>query len=290
MALPPLPVRPLSPPTTLPFRLRTLGHVAQQPDHHTAGTYPGDAMLSVVCAGFGFYHRDGIVQRVGRGDLLLVLPGPNPGLLVADPQNPYDHYYCRFAGSEALRMASAIVAEYGELAFRVGSRWADVVSRLETMLTLERQSPSVECSFMSPTEGELARLLALLVTPARAGEARLSAPALRRYLADHVAEPFSLGRMAKHFGVSRFYLSRRANAMLGASLERISRDNKLEPSLALLDAPTVDLSIAEVARCVGFHDPLYFSKVFRRALGKSPREYRAERRERPSAPKIKKRR
>jgi AraC-like DNA-binding protein len=278
MGLPPLPVRPQSPPTPLPFRLRTLGRVRHQPYHATAGTYHGDAMLSVVRAGFGFYHGDQRVQRVGRGDALLVLPGPNPGLLVADPENPYDHYYCRFAGEEALRMATAIAAEHGTRAFRVGTRWADLVSVLETMLVLERQAPSVEAPFMSATEGELSRLLALLVTSSAAGGARLSESALRRYLVDHVAEPLSLDKMAAHFRVSRFHLSRRARAVLGTSLGHASRDAKLGLALALLDAPTVDLSIAEIARRVGYQDPLYFSKVFRRALGKSPRDYRDERR------------
>jgi AraC-like DNA-binding protein len=278
MGLPPLPVRPPSPPTTLPFRLRTLGRVRNQPYHVTAGTYHGDAMLSVVRAGLGHYHRDGEVRRVARGDLLLVLPGTDPGLLLADTDHPYDHYYCRFAGNEALRMARAVVSEHGARVFRIGSRWADVVSVLESMLVLERQSPSLEASFMSPTEGELSRLLSLLVTPEPAGGPRFSEAALRRYLVDHVAEPLSLEKMAAHFGVSRFHLSHRARALLGASLGRVSRDTKLGFALALLDAPTVDLGIAEIARRAGYDDPLYFSKVFRRTLGKSPREYRAERR------------
>jgi AraC-like DNA-binding protein len=197
--------------------------------------------------------------------------------LLADSDNPYDHYYCRFAGDEALRMAKAIVAQHWTQVFRIGARWADVTSVLENMLVLEEQSPSVERPFMSPTEGQLARLLALLVTPAHAGEPRLSEPALRRYLVDHVAEPFSLDEMAAHFGVSRFHLSRRAKTIFGASLGGVSRDTKLGFALALLDAPTVDLSIADIARRAGFQDPLYFSKVFRSALGKSPSDYRAGR-------------
>jgi AraC-like DNA-binding protein len=252
--------------------------VHNQPHHVTAGTYHDDAMLSVIKAGFGCYHRDGKVQRVGRGDLLLVLPGNTPGLLLADPEHPYEHYFCRFAGSEALRMASAIVAQRGPGAFRVGSAWAGVASVLENMLLLEQQLPSVERPFMSPTEAELARLLALLVTSESTGDSRVSESALRRYLVDHLAEPFSLERMAAHFDDSRYTLSRRARTLLGASLEHVSRNTKLEFARALLDAPTVDLSIAEVARRVGYQEPLYFSKVFRRALGKSPRAYRAERR------------
>ena len=43
----------------------------------------------------------------------------------------------------------------------------------------------------------------------------------------------------------------------------------------LLDSTT--LGIAEVAREVGYDDPLYFSRQFRRTHGMSPRDYRGQR-------------
>jgi len=39
-----------------------------------------------------------------------------------------------------------------------------------------------------------------------------------------------------------------------------------------------DCSIKEVAQMTGFEDQLYFSKVFRRNIGMSPREFRKLRR------------
>jgi AraC-like DNA-binding protein len=35
-------------------------------------------------------------------------------------------------------------------------------------------------------------------------------------------------------------------------------------------------SIKEIARAVGFEDPLYFSTLFKQAVGKSPRNYMKE--------------
>ena len=40
----------------------------------------------------------------------------------------------------------------------------------------------------------------------------------------------------------------------------------------LLDTTT--LTVAEVAAELGYSDPLYFSRLFRRAQGQSPRDYR----------------
>ena len=37
---------------------------------------------------------------------------------------------------------------------------------------------------------------------------------------------------------------------------------------------TTDYSMAEIAAIVGYEDPLYFSRVFRKIKGMSPTEYR----------------
>jgi len=37
---------------------------------------------------------------------------------------------------------------------------------------------------------------------------------------------------------------------------------------------TTDQSVATIARQVGYDDPLYFSRIFRRVHGVSPSEYR----------------
>ena len=45
-------------------------------------------------------------------------------------------------------------------------------------------------------------------------------------------------------------------------------------SQAALFLQTTDQTVTEIAGSVGMDDPLYFSKVFRRAYGQPPTEYR----------------
>ncbi len=71
------------------------------------------------------------------------------------------------------------------------------------------------------------------------------------------------------------HLSRKAHELLGERLGTVSRRQKLELACSLLETRSVDFSIAEIARRVGYEDPLYFSKVFRRHVGMSPSRYRA---------------
>jgi AraC-like DNA-binding protein len=262
----------------LPFRIRTLGRVRGQPYHVTAGTYHDDAMLTVVRAGRGVYYRGGEVLTLTAGFVGLVLPSSDPGLLMADPEAPYDHYYCRFAGHEALRMAKGAIAARDGARFFPWRRWPEAVTLCESMLALDRQTQgSAHPDWMSQTEAQLAALLALFVAAPERNEPQLREATLRRYLTDHVHEPFDLDRMARHFSVSRSHLSRQGRALLGEPLGVVSRRLRLELSRSLLDATLLELSVSEVARRVGFEDPLYFSKVFHRYAGMSPTEYRERR-------------
>ncbi len=231
-------------------------------------------MLTLIRSGTGLYHHKAAAQGVRAGFVGIVLPSADPGLLIAETEDPYDHYYCRFAGDEALRMARAASAAHGGAAFFEYPRWPEAMIVFESMLTLESRGGASASQWMTQTEAELARLLALLVSVPPSTESRLGEASLRQYMIDRISEPFDLDQMAQSFGMSRFSFSRRARAILGESLSSASRRLKLEFSRALLGEPALDLTIAEIALRAGYQDALYFSRVFSRQFSLSPSAYR----------------
>src|SRR5690606_34226151 len=89
-----------------------------------------------------------------------------------------------------------------------------------------------------------------------------------------LATPFDLEETANYFRVSRNHLARVAKRELGEPLGQISAAIKLDWARTLLRERT--LSISDVAARVGYRDPLYFSKVFRRRFGQSPANWRKQ--------------
>ncbi|MEX0653946.1 MAG: AraC family transcriptional regulator [Phycisphaeraceae bacterium] len=276
--------RPAPPPTALAYRVRTLGRMREAPYHSTRGTYHDDAMLTVFLGGRGLYLRGAARQTVEAGMVGLVLPEAEPGILMADPGWPYDHLYCRFAGREALAVAKQVRASQGARAFFATPHWSAVAEHLLSALpasgavTVWRHEPPERA-----TELDAALMAALAVLnrePGAGPGARLTAEALRAYLRDHVAEPAQLGAVAAHFAVSKAHLCRRARQLLGRTVQQEWETIKLQWATVLLGEPT--LSVAEVARRVGYGDPFYFSRVFRRSFGAAPTAWRS-RRESPSA-------
>ena len=78
--------------------------------------------------------------------------------------------------------------------------------------------------------------------------------------------------MAEHFAVSKPHLCRTAKRLLGQPLHEAWTQLKIEWARVLLAEPT--LSVKQVARRVGYADPLYFSKVFRKLTGRPPSQAR----------------
>jgi len=249
--------------------------------HSTWGTHHGDVMLTLLVAGRGWYLHAGEKQAVSAGELGIVPPGPDPGILMADPDEPYSHYYCRFAGREASAAAMRIRERRGGRAFAPCPDFEGCAAVMEDMCAWSQPHHGGYLSDappMTPCEGLLLHLLARLQTPpAERPPAAVTEAALRRYVYDHLSVPFDLAAAARHFGVSRSHLCRAARQQLGEPLGRFARSVKLAYARTLLAEPA--LSVQEVAKRVGYPDPLHFSKVFRRAFGEPPT--RARRRHAP---------
>lgn len=97
---------------------------------------------------------------------------------------------------------------------------------------------------------------------------------MQRWLRHHRDEPFDLRRVAAEFSVSPRTLTRRFAAETGQSALRNLQSQRVRRAQHLL--ATTQQPVAEVARRVGYGDAATFSQLFRRTVGLSPRDYRAD--------------
>lgn len=92
-----------------------------------------------------------------------------------------------------------------------------------------------------------------------------------RILAD-LADPPDLASLARSVGLSPSRLAHRFTAVVGVSPGVWRERHQLRWACQLLDA--TDHTVAAVASAVGFSDPFYFSKRFRRFSGRTPSAWR----------------
>lgn len=93
-----------------------------------------------------------------------------------------------------------------------------------------------------------------------------------KYIDENFAEPsLTLAAVAADFGYNEKYLSHRFKTHTGVGFSKYLRNIRIKNALFLFDNGVS--AIKNVSILCGFDDPLYFSKVFKEAIGVSPRDY-----------------
>jgi AraC-like DNA-binding protein len=87
-------------------------------------------------------------------------------------------------------------------------------------------------------------------------------------------------RLAEIAGLSIYRLNRRLRAIFGITASKLITKRRIDVASEMLRAGTKP--IAEVANACGYFDQSAFSRVFRRTVGLTPRQYRARHRRRES--------
>jgi YesN/AraC family two-component response regulator len=96
----------------------------------------------------------------------------------------------------------------------------------------------------------------------------------RRYLAEHLAEPHTVAALAQAAGMSERQLYREFREAFGMTPRRYLTRLRLEQAAELLR--TTDLGADWIARDVGYPSFSTFCRLFKRAFGLTPSEWRAQ--------------
>jgi two-component system response regulator YesN len=88
------------------------------------------------------------------------------------------------------------------------------------------------------------------------------------YIDEHFAQPVSLASVAEYCDISPGYLSRAFSEHVGTSFNDYLNSIRLETAQRMLKERKQ--SVKEIAYAVGYHDPNYFSRIFKKFKGVSP--------------------
>lgn len=202
-----------------------------------------------------------VVEAGSAGEARAVLERCAPAFVVLDlglPDGPGESLLDYMKSEERLRHVPAIVLTGRVLAeeelARIGAR-----SRVAVVV-----------------KGVLSeRELAGVARAALRDEIPVGSPAVKKALArlqSHYAGPMTRSSLAEAVGVNEDHLSRLFHRELGIGIWDFLNRFRIAKAKELLSATSMPVS--EVAAKVGFSDPSYFCRVFRKLSGLSPHAYR----------------
>ena len=100
---------------------------------------------------------------------------------------------------------------------------------------------------------------------------------VKRYVAEHYAEPLRLSDICKQLNFSLPYVSTLFRRESGITFRNYLIRVRIEKACLLLRAS--NMNIQEITHLIGYTDPAFFYKSFRREIGLTPDEYRRQHRE-----------
>lgn len=226
---------------------------------------PGYAAVEMVLRGRAYYGDGGNRYAADAGDICLLHPGRTHEIIY-HPGEPCEKYGLVFAGPLLATVLAALGLE-GADCLRVDQAAAREL--VEELLAAMRRA-----------DGPLARhriagrALTLLHFLGGRAEHRdcppLAARARERLEADY-ARPLSMQGLAAELHTTLPTLNRVFEAATGATPYQYLIRVRMRRALAMLGQRR--WRVKEIARLVGYRDPLHFSAEFRRLYGKPPREY-----------------
>ena len=159
------------------------------------------------------------------------------------------------------------------------SRMFDVlikpVTAQEILRVTERLAPIIAAKRTQSTRTNVATC-SVLPDEARfrmRDHARHKLAAVMDYINKNYSRAISEAEMAKMCGMTAFRFSRGFRETYGVTFRDYLADCRLKHAQRLLANP--EIPVTDVASMVGFNDPSYFARLFRKRLRSSPTSYRA---------------
>ncbi|WP_334072762.1 MULTISPECIES: AraC family transcriptional regulator [Paenibacillus] len=234
--------------------------------------------LLFIHEGKGRYDLNGQQYELEKGGGFAVYPG-QICCMKADEAEPWVYSWIAFEGEDAETLLETAGLNRDRPVFECSRpTWFDTYLD-EFEQTLGRPEPICGLALRSG----LYRFLADWLGEMLSNRGASSQPALKTRYVDRTIEyirmnysnPVSITELARMIGIDRVYLSTLFKERMNLSPQKYLLQFRMNKARELLES--LSLSVADVARSVGYSDPLLFSKMFKRVTGLSPSQYRGTR-------------
>ena len=219
-----------------------------------------------VTEGKAVLQMNGVSRELSAGDVFFVFPAV-PYRLEADED--FRYMYIGFLGLRASLLIDRLNIRSKQFSFRgddeMKAFWERGLGMSGEVLDLISES-------------------VLLYTLSRIGETALSAEMrtvtgaeeqmllIKQYLDDHFADPnLTVEQLGKYFSYNPKYLSSAFKKQFHTGVREYLNTIRVNHACALMAQGYT--GIRDIAALCGYHDPLYFSRVFRERMTVSPKEH-----------------
>lgn len=246
----------------------------KQANNHTMLRRTHDDFLLIYCLdGQGELDLDGQRSLIQSGDLL-ILPRGVSHAYQASGKTPWTIYWIHFSGHLSERFIDYLAIDASKYVLPLGIH-SRLVGDLEHLLECGRSSYNLTAfihaaNLLRQVLTQIARLQPLARQQEASGSFNLEH--IHSLMQARVHEQLDLTTLAESASLSKYHFVKKYKELTGTTPINHFIHLKIERACHLLD--TTNLPIGEVSFAVGYEDAYYFSRIFKKVMGISPREYR----------------
>lgn len=161
-----------------------------------------------------------------------------------------------------MEAASAELHEWGKICGQASA------NTLEAALLSCLSFSEIQAMFIAEFTGVLKQ-----IRDARLAQAGKSVETVKRWIAEHYDQPAELGQLAGMVFLTPSYLSKLFKHETGMTITDYLIDMRIKKAKHLLRKSN-EMKIHEIGCEVGYPDPAYFNKLFKRMVGVTPNEFK----------------
>lgn len=265
-------------PLSSTLHITDIGYYPKADSHFRERKDPIPQYVFIYCIeGAGWFRINDEEYHVGKNQYF-ILPAGIPHKYGSEENDPWTIYWIHFKGKLAQQFAAGL-SHPTEIKPNIYSRISGRIDLFEEIFhTLEmgysHENLLYSCSVFYHFLGTLRYLQQYRNAVKKESDEEDIVTAAIHFMKENIEKKLELGEIAGHIGYSPSHFSILFSKRTGHSPINYFNQLKIQQACQLLDFS--EMKINQICYKIGIEDTYYFSRLFSKIMGMSPREYKKQ--------------
>lgn len=212
------------------------------------------------------------LRNIKRGDLVVISPNEDFHYQ-AKSDSKHSLYWINFSGSLSSDFAERLLMKMDDGIAHVGLL-SNIINDLDSLLALGSRGYTATnvIHAVHVLQQALSFLALQLRLTAFNGSSNFDLDAVEALMRNNLHQELNLDTLAHYSQLSKFHFAKKFKELTDTSPIQHFINMKIQHACSQLD--NTNNSVKNIAESLGYNDPYYFSRLFKKTIGISPKQYR----------------